>query len=119
MRLSEIREQMFVAAVAIHDDYFFAAVARHLVGGFLQQGELHVAAVGDGSGLVARFGNLSKIIFGEDDGVLPLGGVQRGVTHVQQISAQRQMRPVFLQDAEGEQTGALRAADSFAEIGGC
>ena len=110
LRLREEWQQVFVAAVAVDDDYFLAAVARHLVGGFLQQGELHLAAVGDGSGLVAGFGDLSEIIFGEDDGVFLLGGVQRGVADVEQIGAQRQMRSVLLQDAEG-QAGMCLASD--------
>jgi hypothetical protein len=78
---------MLVAAVAVNDDHLLAAVARHFVGGLLQQGELHFAAVGDGSGFVAGFGNLSEIIFGEDDCVFLFCGVQRGVAHVQQIGA--------------------------------
>src|SRR5277367_3146498 len=53
--LREIWEQVFVAAVAIHDDDFFAAVAGHFVGGFLQQLQLQIGAVGDGTGLVLGF----------------------------------------------------------------
>ena len=104
--------------MAVDDENFLAAVARHLVGGFLQQRQLQVAAVGDGSGLVARFGNLAEIIFGEDDGVFFLGGVQRGVTHIEQIGAQGQVRPVFFQNAEGQQASSLRTMNALAEVGG-
>ena len=113
-----IRDRVLIAAVAVDDDHFLAAVARHLVGSFLQQGELHLAAVRDCSRLVAGFGNLSEVIFREDNGVFLLGGVQRGVTHVKEIGAEREVRPVFLQDAEGEQASALRTVNTFAEIGG-
>jgi len=63
--LREVRKQALVAAVAVDDDHFLAAVASHLVGGFLQQGELHPAAVSHGSGLVTGFGNLAKIYSGK------------------------------------------------------
>ena len=65
-----------------------------------------------------RFGNLSEIILGEDDGVFLLGGVQRGIADVEQVGAEREMRSVFLQDAEGQQARALRAMNAFAEVGG-
>ena len=83
-----------------------------------KQRELQVAAVGHGSGFVAGFGDLAEIVFGEDDGVLLLGGVQRGVAHVEQIGAERQVRAVLLQDAEREQAGSLRAMNAFAKVGG-
>ena len=76
------------------------------------------AAVGHGARLVLRFGNLAEIIFRKHDGVLLLGRVQRGVAHVEQIGAQRQMRPVLLQDAERQQARSLRTVDAFAKIGG-
>jgi len=69
------------------------------------------------SGLVTGFGNLAKIIFGKDNRVFFLGSVQRGITDVQQIGAEREMRSVLLQDAEGKQAGSLRAMNAFAEIG--
>ena len=98
--LREVWQQAFVAAVAVDDQNFLAAVAGHLVGGFLQQGELQVAAVGYRAGFVAGFDNLAEIIFGEDDGVFLLGGVQRGVAYIEQVGADGQVRAVLLQDAE-------------------
>ena len=105
-------------AVAVDDQDFLAAVAGHLVGGFLQQGELQVAAVGHGAGLVPRFSDLAEIVFGEDDGVFLLGGVQRGVADVEQIGTERQVRAVLFEDSEGEQARSLRAANTFAKVGG-
>ena len=116
--LREIRQQAVVAAVAVDDQDFLAAVAGHLVGGFLQQGELQVAAVGHGAGLVPRLGDLAEIIFGENDRVFFFGGVQRGVADVEQIGAERQMRAVLFENAEGQQACSLRAMNALAEIGG-
>src|SRR5438094_5863601 len=59
--LREEGKQVFVSAVAVHDDDFLAAVARHLVGGFLQQFQLELHTVGHRTGLVLRFKNLSEI----------------------------------------------------------
>ena len=64
LRLREEGQQAVVAAVAVDDQNFLAAVARHFVGGFLQESELHVAAVGHGAGLVLGLGDLAEIIFG-------------------------------------------------------
>ncbi len=76
LRLREIREKALVATVAVDDKNFFAAVAGHLVGGFLQEIQLNLPAVGDGAGFVFGFENLSEIIFRENDGKFLFGGVQ-------------------------------------------
>jgi hypothetical protein len=117
LRLREIRQQAVVAAVPVHDDDLLAAVARHLVGRLLQQLELQSAAVGHRAWLLFRFGNLPEVVRGEHDRVFLLGGVQRDVAHVEQIVAERQMRPVLLHDAEGEQAGTLRTGDGVAKLG--
>jgi hypothetical protein len=62
--------------------------------------------------------DLAKIVFGKNDNVFLLGGVQRGVADVQQICPQRQVRPVLFEDSERKQAGSLRAADAFTEVGG-
>src|SRR6266699_1790811 len=67
--------------------------------------------------LMLRFEVLSEVVLGKDDGVFLLGGVERGVSYVQQIVAQRQMRAMLLQDPEREQAGALRARDGVLELG--
>src|SRR5258708_23694717 len=123
MRLIELGlgkewQQAVVAAVAIHDDDFLAAITRYFIRSLFEKRELHFAAVGDGSGLVLGFGNLSEIIFRENDCVLLLGSVQRGVAHVQQIGSERQMRAMLFKDAEGQQTRSLRSVNAFAKIGG-
>ena len=118
LRLREERQQAVVAAVAVDDQNFLAAVARHLVGGLLQQGELHGAAVGHGAGLVPGLGDLTEIIFGENDGVFLLGGMQRGIADVEKIGAERKMRAVLLQDSEREQACSLGTANAFAKVGG-
>jgi hypothetical protein len=104
--------------VTVDDQNFLAAVAGHLVGGFLQQGELQGAAVGHGAGLVLGFGDLAEIVFGENDGVFLLGGVQRGITDIEKVGAERKMWAVLFQDSEGEQARPLGAMNSFAKVGG-
>src|SRR4029077_17932826 len=116
--LREEREQAVVAAVAVHDQDLLAAVAGHLVGGFLQERELQVAAVGHSAGLVLGLGDLAEVVFGENDGILLFGGVQRSVADVEKIGAERQMWTVLFQDSEGEQAGSLRTVNAFAEVGG-
>ena len=37
LRLREIGQKTFVASMTVDEEHFFAAVTRHLVGGFLQQ----------------------------------------------------------------------------------
>ena len=75
LRLREEREQRVVAAVAVHDDDLFAAVAVHLADRLVQEGELRGKAVGDGAGLLASFEDLTEIVLGEDDGVFLLDGI--------------------------------------------
>src|SRR5580704_8712156 len=104
--------------MAVDDDDLLAAITRHLVGGFLKQRKLQIAAIGDGAGLVASFGNLPEIVFGEDDSIFFLGGVKRCITNVQQVGAQRQMRSMLLKNAERQQACALCTMDSLAEIRG-
>src|SRR5260370_25432254 len=123
MRLIELRlgkewQQAVIASVAIHDDDLLAAVARHFIHSLFEKRELHFAAVGHGPGLVLGFGNLSEIIFRENDCVLLFGSVQRGVAHVQQIGSQRQMRSMLFKDAEWQQAGSLRSLNALAKIRG-
>src|SRR6266851_2846039 len=122
MRLIELRlgkewQQAVIASVAIHYDDLLAAVARHFIRSLFEKRELHFAAVGHGSGLVLGFGNLSEIIFRENDCVLLFGSVQRGVAHVQQIGSERQMRAMLFKDAEWQQAGSLRSLNALAKIG--
>src|SRR5207253_9965821 len=109
LRLREEGEKAVVAAVTVDDQDFLAAIARHLVGGLLQQSELQVAAVSHGSGFVARFGDLAEIVFGEDDCVFLLGGMERGVADIEKIGAERQVGTVLLQNSEREKTCPLGA----------
>src|ERR1700720_1454086 len=118
LRLGEEWQQAVIASVAIHDDDFLAAVARHFIRSLFEKRKLHFAAVGDGSGLVLGFGNLSEIIFRENNCVLLLGSVQRGVANVQQIGPERQMRAMLFKDAEWQQARSLRSVNAFAKIGG-
>src|SRR6266852_4763972 len=108
---------MLVSAVAVDDD-FLAAIASHLIGGFLKQFQLKFHAIRDGARLVLGLKDLAKIIFGKNDGVLLLRGVQRCVAHVQKVGTQRQMRPVLLQDSEWEQARSLRLLNRLAKVRG-
>ena len=93
--------------MSVYDDNFLAAVARHFVSGLLQQFQLQLRAVSDGTGLVFGLENLPEIIFGINDGILLPGAVQRGVADVDQIGAERQLRPVLLENAERQHARAL------------
>ena len=73
--------------------------------------------VGDGAGLLARFEDLAEVVLGEDDGVLLLHGVRHGEAHVEQVGAERQMRAVLFDDAEGQHADALRLVDGLHEVG--
>ena len=94
---------MFVSAVAVDDEDFLAAIARHFTGGLLEQLQLEFHAVGDGSGFVLGFKNLPEVVLRKNDGVLLLGRLQGSLPHIEKIRAQRQMRPMFFQDAERQQ----------------
>src|SRR3989442_567032 len=118
LRLSEIGKEMLVAAVAVHDDDFLAAVARHFVGSFLEELKLKRKAVGDGSGLLFGLEDLTEVILGKNDGVLLLDGVKGGIADVEQIGAEREMGPVLFEDTEGKQARALSLLHAFAKIRG-
>jgi len=49
-----------------------------------------------------RFEDLPEIVFGKHDGIFLLRGIERDIAHIEQIVAQRQMRPVLFHDAEWE-----------------
>ena len=117
MCLAEERQQRLISAVAIDDHDFLAAVAGHLADRFLQQRKLRGEAVGQGAGLLARFEDLPEVVFGEDDGVLLFHSVHHGEANVEQIGAERQMRSVLFDDAEGQNADALRLVDGLHEIG--
>ena len=115
--LREQREQAVVAAVTIHDQDFLAAVARHLLHGFLQERELGAQAVGDRSRLLLGFEDLPEVVLGKDHGVFLLNRVQRGEANVEEVSAQREMRTMLFDDAEGKQTDSLRLVNGLHEVG--
>jgi hypothetical protein len=47
--------------VAVYDQDFLAAISGHLVGDCLKQRQLQIAAVGDGTRLVAGLGDLAEV----------------------------------------------------------
>ena len=104
--------------MAVDDEDFLAAVARHLLHRFLQERELRGQAVGNGSGLLLRFEDLSEVVLGEDDGVLLLHGVHHREADVEQVGAERKMRAMLFDDADGEHADALRLVDGLNEVGG-
>src|ERR1700746_1246378 len=114
--LREIGKQAFVAAMAVDDENFSAAVAGHFVGGFLQKIQLNLPTVGDGAGFVLGFEDLPEIIFRENNGEFFFRGVQRGVANVDQIGAEGKMRAVLFQNAEGEDAGALGKFDGVVKM---
>jgi len=109
--LREVRSRALVAAVAVDDDHFLCSRCEPSRRRFLQQGELHPAAVSHGSGLGDGLRQFwLKIIFGKGQSRYSFSAAcSGGITDVQQIGAEREMRSVLLQDAEGKQAGSLRA----------
>ena len=91
----------------IYYENFFAAVTRHFVGGFLQQFQLHLGAIRQGSGLVLRFENLAVEVGRKNNGIFFVGRVFRDVAHIDQVRSQRQLRAMFFNNAKGQQAGAL------------
>jgi hypothetical protein len=118
LSLGKEREEAVVAAVAVDDDDLFAAVSGHFGDGFLEECELGGEAVGDGAGLLAGFKDLAEVVGREDDGVFLLDGVEDGEADVEEVSAEREMGAVFLDDAEGKDAGALGLVDGGDEVGG-
>src|SRR5208337_241847 len=115
LSLGKIGKKAFVTAMAVDDDDLFAAVAGHFVCGFLKKEQLQFRAVGDGARFVLGFKNLSGEVFGEDHGVLLLGGVLGDIAHVEEVGADGKMRPVLFEDAEGKKACSLRFCDGFFE----
>ena len=108
---------MFISAMTVHNENFFATVSGHLVGRLLQQIHLHMRAVGDSAGLMLRFENLAEIIFGENDSVFLLRRMQRDITNIDQIGAERQLRSMFFENSKWQHTSALALLDAAGEIG--
>ena len=117
LALRKVRQQMFVSAVPINDNYFLAPVSRHLVSGFLQQLQLQAGTVRDGARFMAGFEDLPEIVFGKNYRVLLLCGGQSGVTNVQQVSPQGEVRPMFFENPEWKETCPVRSLNSAAEFG--
>src|SRR5579885_200956 len=107
LRLGEIRKQVLGAAVAIDNEDFLAAVARHFIGSGLEKLHLQFGVVSDGAGFVASFGDLAKIVLGKNDGVFLLRGMFGDIADVEEVGANRQMRSVFFEYPERKQAGAL------------
>ena len=86
--------------MAIYNENFFAAVARHFVGGFLQQFQLQFGAIRQGARLVLGFENLAVEIGREKMAYSSVGRVFGDVAHIDQVCSQRQLRAMFLNNAE-------------------
>jgi len=89
--------------MTIQNDDFLAAVPSHLVGGLLKQVELYLSAIGDGARLVSSFEYLAKIIFGKNDSVFLVRGMQRRISNIEKISSKRKMWSMLFQNAKGQQ----------------
>src|SRR5207244_11791113 len=71
-----------------------------------------------GSRLVLGLENLAEVVLGKDHGVLLIDSVQRGIAHIEQISSERQVRAMFLQNAKGQQACALGLLNSATKVRG-
>src|SRR5947209_17672262 len=108
---------MLIAAMAIDDQHLLATVARHLIRGLLQQLELQRQAVGHCTRLVLGLEDLSKVVLREYHNIFLVSRGQAQITDVDQVRTQRQVGSMLLQNAEGKQTGSLRALDGLNEVG--
>ena len=102
--------------MAIHDENLPTTVAGHLVNSLLQQFELQVCAVSNGPRLLPRFEDLAEVVFRKHHRIFRGGGTQRGVAHVNEIRAQRQMRAVLFKNSERQQAKAFGLVDGLHEI---
>src|SRR5260370_39003263 len=104
---------MFFPAMPIHDENFLASIARHLIGCLLQQFQLQLGTVSDGSGLVFGFKDLTEIVLGKNNRILLLDAVLDGITYIDQIVAKRQLGPMFFSYPEQQYAIALRLFESL------
>ena len=79
--------------------------------------ELQRGAVSHSAGLLPGLKDLAEVVIGKNDCVFFLGSVERGIARVDEICAERQMRTVFFNDAEGQNARVLRLFDAVGEIG--
>ena len=86
--LGEERQKMVVAAMTVDDQDFLAAIARHFIGGFLQEFELQFGAISEGAGLVFGFEDLAVEISWKDDGEFLGGGVFGEIAHIDEVGAE-------------------------------
>src|SRR5258708_21976280 len=91
----------------IHDENFLASIASHFICCLLQQFQLQLGAVSDGSGLVLRFKDLAEVVLGENNRILLLDAVLDGITDIDEIVAKRQVRPMFFDYPEKQYSCAL------------
>src|SRR2546429_5742778 len=73
-------------------------------------------AVRHGSRLVFGLENLAEVVLRKYHRVLLIGRMQSRIAHIEQISAQGQVRAMFLQNAKGQQACALRLLNGAAEV---
>src|SRR5260370_36612677 len=109
---------MFFPAMPIHDETFLASIARHLIGCLLQQFQLQLGTVSDGSGLVFGFKDLTEIVLGKNNRILLLDAVLDGITYIDEIVAKRQVWPMFLDDPERQYACALRFLKALLKFSG-
>ena len=76
-------------------------------------------AVSQCAGFMPRFKDLTEIVVGKNDCVLLLRRMLSQIPDVDQVSAQRQLRPVLFDDPERQDTNALRLLESLHEITRC
>src|SRR6201987_1810149 len=70
LRLGEIRQQVLVPPMTIHDHYFLATVSRHFVRRFLKEMQLQLGAIGNRTRFVLGLENLPRIVLRKNYGVL-------------------------------------------------
>src|ERR1700722_799274 len=78
--------------------------------------ELNVDAVSDRAGFMLCLKNLPEIVRRKNHGVFLVGTVFGRIPNIEQVGAERQMRPVFFDNPERQQTDALRLLNPFYKV---
>src|SRR5580704_17889236 len=78
--------------------------------------ELNVDAVSDRAGFMLCLKNLPEIVRRKNHGVFLVGTVFGRIPNIEQVGAERQMRPVFFDKPERQQTDALRLLNPFYKV---
>ena len=82
------------------------AIASELITGLLQEFPLQLGAVRYRPGLVFCLEDLSEEVLWKDNAILALRRTQDGLSHGEKVRSEWQVRAVFFENADGDNTDA-------------